>query len=130
MAGGNDHLAALTEKLATFLETQRRIVTEFERSLANSRHFLELANLSMEREPENTVAMLRQILEIDLVGHLENQFETFESMEQVLPGEAGPSEISAGEWEELRQRYRELLEEAQQQRAETENLLHAIEGNG
>ncbi|NIT63960.1 MAG: hypothetical protein GWO39_09295, partial [Gammaproteobacteria bacterium] len=44
-----------SEKLAAFVGTHRRIVADFGRSLANARHFLKLAERSLEREPEETV---------------------------------------------------------------------------
>ena len=81
-------LKNLTEKVETYLDFHGRVVAEFERSLGNARHFLELATLSLEREAETTVTMLEQIREIDISGHLAAQFEEFKEMTEMLPGGA------------------------------------------
>ena len=122
---------ALRERLAAFLASQQQILSEFQRSLANARHFVELANLSMEKEPENTVTMLKQLQDIGLADHLETQFENFEAMERNLPLVSRMEETATqeGEWEDVRTKYGELLEEAARQTKETEFLLHATEGN-
>lgn len=122
---------ALRERLAAFLASQQQILSEFQRSLANARHFVELANLSMEKEPENTATMLKQLQDIGLADHLETQFENFEAMERNLPLVSRMEETATqeGEWEDVRTKYGELLEEAARQTKETEFLLHATEGN-
>ncbi len=122
---------ALRDRLAAFLASQQQILSEFQRSLANARHFVELANLSMEKEPENTATMLKQLQDIGLADHLETQFENFEAMERNLPLVSRMEETSTevGEWQDVRIKYTELLEEAARQTKETEFLLHATEGN-
>ncbi|HEX9841623.1 MAG TPA: hypothetical protein VGC20_02690, partial [bacterium] len=107
-----------TQKMAMFVGTHRRIVADFGRSLANSRQFIRLADRSLEREPEETVTMLEQIREIDLLGNLSSQFDEYRNIASLfLPGETPPEHDSPllTEVSELQQQYEALLEEAEGQ---------------
>ena len=113
-----------------FLRIHRRIVSDFERSLKNSRQFIKLAHRSLEREPQNTVHMLEQILEIDLLGHVTRQFEEFESVLARLPPDLAGSEPAApdegAQFQSLRLRYEDLLRDAESQAEEIQKLLSAL----
>jgi len=118
-----------TEKMAEFVGTHRRIVADFGRSLANARHFLKLADRSSEREPEETVTMLEQIKEIDLLGHLTNQYEEYRNIAGfVLPAEAPPEHDSPLliEVADLQRQYEALLEEAEDQMEAIDKLIFAL----
>ena len=109
-----DSLAFL-EKLNTFVEFHRRVLSDFERSLANARHFLNIARHSVEQEPENTVSMLTQIREIGLLQHLNKQYEEFEQMAATLHGMEFNQDKLAGSLDTLRDHYDEILAEAEEQ---------------
>lgn len=121
----------LSEKMAAFVGTHRRIVEDFGRSLANARQFLRLADRSMEREPEETVTMLEQIREIDLLGHLSTQIEEYRSIAGFfLPGEGAAPEHDNPllvQVAELQQQYEALLEEAEGQMEAIEKLLGTLQ---
>lgn len=119
-----------TQKMAMFVGTHRRIVADFGRSLANSRQFIRLADRSLEREPEETVTMLEQIREIDLLGNLSSQFEEYRNIASLfLPGETPPEHDSPllTEVSELQQQYEALLEEAEGQMEAIEKLLVTLQ---
>ncbi len=118
-----------SEKLAAFVGTHRRIVADFGRSLANARHFLKLAERSLEREPEETVEMLEQIKEIDLLGHLGTQYEEYQTVAALFlaPDSAAPDHPLVGEVAELQQKYEALLEEAADQMETLDRVLFALQ---
>jgi len=118
------------EKMAAFVGTHSRIVDDFERSLANARQFLRLADRASEREPEETVQMLEQIKEIDLLGHLSTQFEEYRAIAAfLLPADAPPEHDSPliGQVAELKLKYEALMEEAEGQMESIEKLLFALQ---
>ena len=125
---GNDR-ETLSEKLTTFLTTHRRIVDEFERSLKNAQYFLELAQRSMEREPEETVAMLEQIKEIDLLGHLSRQWEEYQNVAGFLKTPNPPLEDDGllRQSKHIEGRYEELLRAAEAQLEEGDRLLFSLQ---
>lgn len=123
----------LTEKVSAYLETHHKITTDFERSLRGARHYVELAKLARDKEPEETAALLEQIREIDLLGHLQTQLEAFEDISGFLPSGEAPAENEPSEDEkeginqiqEIRNRYDVMLEEAEdQQEAISELMLY------
>lgn len=119
-----------SEKMTAFVGTHRRIVADFERSLANSRHFIRLADRSSEREPEETVMMLEQIKEIDLLGHLSAQYDEYRNIAGLLPPEDGaPQQDSplTAEVAELQTQYEALLEEAEGQMEAIDRLLFNLQ---
>jgi hypothetical protein len=122
-------LQIFKDKVAAYLETHRKIIAEFERSLRNARHFIELANLSRERERDSTVTMLEQIKEIDLLGHVNTQFDAFREVSDLLPQEANNAEVleAKGNVDELNERYELLLEEAEQQQDTIREIIQALE---
>ena len=122
-------LKNLTEKVETYLDFHGRVVAEFERSLGNARHFLELATVSLEQEAETTVVMLEQIRDIDISGHLAAQFEEFKEMTEMLPGKTRPGfpDSRASDLSALGRQYEQLLEEAEQQRETLDRLLFTIQ---
>ena len=117
-----------SEKLESLLESHRRFAAEFEQSLGNARHFIALADRAMEKEPEDTVSMLNQIREIDLLGHLQRLAEEFESVRATLA--ASPFWEDArgfdGELDDLADRYETLQREASEQLHGIERLLNAV----
>jgi hypothetical protein len=120
------------EKMAAFVGAHRRIVADFGRSLANSRNFITLAGRSMEREPEQTVTMLEQIREIDLLGHLGSQYEEYRAIAGLyLPGEAPPEHDSPllEQVVELQTQYEGLMEEAEGQMVAIEKLLFTLQNH-
>ncbi len=115
----------INEKLTAYLETHHKIVGDFERSLGNASHCIELAKLAKDQEPENAVTMLEQIKEIDLLGHVHTQFEAFQEFAGLMP-EPSPDEDAqeeSGGIERLRERYELLLEEAELQQEVMEDLV-------
>ena len=84
-------LQAINEKVAAYLESHRKITGDFERSLRNARRYVELAEVAKDKEPAETVTMLEQIREIDLRGHLQNQFDAFQEISSLL----GPEVVRA-----------------------------------
>lgn len=117
------------EKMAAFISIHRRILAEFGRSLANARHFLKLAGRSLEREPLETETMLEQIKEIDLLGHLTNQFEEYRSISALLlPPHTSVTDIELqGQIAEIQTKYEGLLEEAEDQMEAIDNLLATLQ---
>jgi hypothetical protein len=119
-----------SEKMAAFVGAHRRIVEDFGRSLANARQFIRLADRAMEREPEETVVMLEQIREIDLLGHLSTQFEEYRNIAGFfLPPDAPPEHDSPllSQVADLQSRYEALLEEASGQMEVIEKLLFTLQ---
>lgn len=119
-----------SEKMATFVGTHRRIVADFQRSLANAQHFIELANRSQEREPEETVTMLEQIREIDLLHHLNVQYEEYRNIAGFfVPEEGAPEHDSPliGAVADLQHQYEALVEEAEGQMEAIETLLTTLQ---
>lgn len=119
-----------SEKMATFVGTHRRIVDDFERSLANARHFIQLADRSMEREPDETVAMLEQIREIDLLHHLTIQYEEYRNIAGFfVPAEGEPEHDSPliSAVADLQHQYEGLLAEAEGQMETIEKLLTTLQ---
>ncbi len=122
-------LEIFNTKIAAYLETHRKTVGEFERSLRNSRHFIDIAGLAREKEPENTASMLEQIEEIDLLGHLNSQFDAFRDISNLLPENAENQQtLEAQEKvEHLREKYESLLEEAEIQQESIREMMKALE---
>jgi hypothetical protein len=119
-----------SEKMAAFVGAHRRIVADFQRSLANARQFIRLADRSMEREPEETVVMLEQIREIDLLGHLSTQYEEYRNIAGFfLPAEGAPEHDSPllAQVTELQRQYEALLEEAEGQMEAIEKLIFTLQ---
>ena len=118
---------AFEERLESFLAMQQRIVADFERSLANARRFIELARVAISREPDETAAMLEQVREIDLLRHVGEQFENFQSIAAMLADAQGPpgSGPQGGMIANLRKRYEALLQEAE---AQAERIATTIGG--
>ena len=120
-------LQAINEKVAAYLETHRKIAGDFERSLRNARHYVELAEVAKDKEPAETVTMLEQIREIDLRGHLQTQFNAFKEISSLLGPEEPDGEQPEGpdKIQEMRDRYDLMLEEAEEQeQAITELMLY------
>jgi hypothetical protein len=118
--------AEFGEKLEALLNDHRRFIDQFEQSLRNARHFIALADRSMESEPEDTIAMLNQIREIDLLGYLQRLAEEFDAIRASLAAspfwqEAG---LFSGELDELAARYEALQEEAASQLNGIDALLN------
>lgn len=113
-------------KLETLIEDHRRFIVQFEQSLRKARHFITLADRSMEGEPEDTISMLNQIREIDLLGYLQKLAEEFEMVRTTL--------ATSPYWEDARSftpdlddvasRYETLQAEAADQLGGIEALLH------
>lgn len=118
---------AITDRLSAFLATQQRIVADFQRSLNNARHFIDLAGVSLEREPENTEIMLEQVLEIDLLRHVTEQFENFQSVAAMLSAAQGPLEADAGALREVQEGYEALIREAEGQAERISALLQTLQ---
>ena len=119
-----------SEKMAAFVGAHRRILEDFGRSLANARNFIRLADRSIEREPEETVVMLEQIREIDLLGHLSTQFEEYRNIAGFfLPADAAPEHDSPllAKVAEIQVQYETLLEEAAGQMETIEKLLFSLQ---
>ena len=118
-----------SDKMETVVADHRRFISEFEKSLASAAHFIELADSSMETEPENTVTMLRQIREIDLVGHIRRLAEEFDGMQSFLI--ASPMEGETGSFREdlaaLADDYETLNEEANSQLDRIDRLIGALD---
>jgi ferritin-like metal-binding protein YciE len=120
--------SAMAEKVEHYLVTHRRIVKDFERSLANARHFIKLAELALEKEPANAVQMLNQIREVDLLGHLTQQLEEFQSLSASLPAALPQQEEQtlARRLSSVRERYETLIREAEQQVEDIDKILDGL----
>ncbi len=116
------------QRAAAFLATHQRIISDFERSLKNARHFIKLGERSLEQEPEATIQMIEQVREIDLLGHISRQFEEYQSVAGLLPGMDGEVEAESVQdrIRALRLRYEQLVEEAESQAEEMEKLISAL----
>ena len=117
----------LLEKAQTFLEFHRKVVGDFERSLANARHFINLASQAVEQEPENTVAMIEQIQEIDLVSHLTKQYEEFQHMTGQLDSLKVDEKRIQASISTLREQYEEIMAEAEEQAGIMEVMLASMQ---
>ncbi len=120
-------LQVIDEKVAAYLDTHRKIAGDFERSLRNARHYVELAEVTKDKEPAETVTMLEQIREIDLLGHLRNQLDAFEEISGLLGAGEPDGEEPEGSHniQEMRARYDLMMEEAEEQeQAITELMLY------
>ena len=117
------------KKMSAFVLAHQRIIEEFGRSLANSHHFLELAARAKDKEPLETVSMLEQIREIDLLGNLNFQFEEYRGIAGLLPPSTTTEDDLAlrGDVAELESKYEGLLEEAQKQMEQLETLLSTLQ---
>ena len=117
------------DKVGAFLETHRRVVEEFRTSLANAQHFIELARLAMEREPENTLIMLEQIKEVDLVRHLNAQMDAFLEVADLVPNDVVSQQFPnrEAELEELQHEYERMLEQAEEQLESINGMIEALE---
>ena len=118
-----------TEKMNAFVHAHRRIIEEFGRSLANANHFLRLAGRSIDKEPLETVSMLEQIKEIDLLGNLNSQVEEYQGIASfLLPPNTPVDDLALqGEVAELETKYEGLLEEAEKQMEQLENFLSTLQ---
>ena len=125
------NLDALHDKVTSYLDTHERILGEFRVSMDNAQNFLELAKLSADREPENTVIMLEQIKEIDLFGHLTRQYEVFREVTDMIPsGSDDPStQLQAERFEDLDLQYEAMLADAEAKTEQLEQLLAQLQGN-
>ncbi len=121
----------LDEKLEHFLSGHRRILEQFDRSLENARHFIALANKSREQEPLETLEMLEQIREIDLLNHLQVQFEEFQQIASFFRSDPGGRIEGAtmNEINGLEERYESALREAEGQMTEIEQLLFTMQNH-
>ena len=125
-------LEAVEERARAFLKTHHRIVSDFERSLKNARHFIKLADRSLEQEPDGTITMIEQIREIDLLRHVTQEFEEYQTIEAMLPPVLtleDPASSAAGlrgEIKSMRARYESLVQEAESQAEEMEKILSAL----
>lgn len=117
----------LLEKAQTFLEFHRKVVADFERSLANARHFINLAGQAVEQEPEDTVAMIEQIQEIDLLGHLSKQYEEFQQMAASLNTLKVDEHRVLASVTVVREQYEEILAEAEEQAGIMEVMLASMQ---
>jgi hypothetical protein len=117
---------AITDRLDGFLTAQQRIVADFDRSLRNARHFIDLAGVSLEREPDNTETLLEQVMEIDLLGHVTEQFENFQSVSALLVAAQSPLETESGALGTVQKRYEALLQEAVNQAEHISTLLTTL----
>jgi hypothetical protein len=117
---------AITDRLEAFLATQQRIVGDFERSLGNARHFIDLAGVSLEQEPASTGTLLEQVMEIDLLRHVTEQFENFRSVAALLSAAQGPLETDAGALQPVLKRYEALVQEAEIQAERIATLLTTL----
>lgn len=117
------------EKMNAFVRAHQRIIEEFGRSLVNATHFLKLADRALEKEPLETVSMLEQIREIDLLGNLNSQVEEYRGIAAfLLPPNAPVDDLALqGEVAELETKYEGLLEEAEKQMEQLENLLSNLQ---
>lgn len=121
----------LTEKVSAYLESHNKITEDFEKSLSNARHFVELAKLATDKEPGETVTMLEQIQGIDLLGHLRRQLEAFEEISDLVHTNEDPEQEESGLEEsdkmdriqEVRNRYDLMLEEAEDQQEVIAELM-------
>lgn len=118
-----------SEKMIAFVHAHHRILEEFGRSLANSNHFLQLAGRALEKEPLETVSMLEQIKEIDLLGNLNTQFDEYRGIAGLLLPPNTPVDNLAlqGEVAELESKYEGLLEEAEKQMERLEVMLSTLQ---
>ena len=125
------NIQAFYEKISTYLESHQKIVGEFRKSLENAQNFLELAKLSSEQEPENTIEMLEQIKEIDLLGHLGRQFEAFQEVGATIPANSlDPAvQLQTEKFDDLEKQYEDLLEQAEDQLGLLDDLLAQLVGN-
>ena len=125
------NLGAFHDKISAYLESHQKIVGEFHTSINNAQNFLELAKLSIEQEPENTIEMLEQIKEIDLLGHLTRQFEAFQEVTSAIPvNSQDPGvKLQLEKFEDLENQYEGLLEQAEAQMELLELLLAQLVGN-
>ena len=117
---------AITDRLEAFIATQQRIVADFDRSLTNAKHFVDLAGVSLEKEPGNTEIMLEQVMEIDLLGHITEQFENFQNLATLLAASKGPLETDTDALNALQQRYEVLVQEAEAQSERISSLLSTL----
>lgn len=117
------------EKVEAFIQTHQQIVADFEGSLANARHFLELAGRSMEQEPEETVSMLEQIKEIDLLGKLATQYEEFQAMSGFLRPPNTPVDDAriGGTLNAMENSYQKLIEESEKQMDEIDRIVSSLQ---
>jgi hypothetical protein len=106
---------AITDRLEAFIATQERILADFDRSLRNARHFIGLAGVAMEKEPHHTGIMLEQVMEIDLLRHVTEQFDNFQSVAAMLAAAPGPLEADPQALNALSARYEALVQEAEEQ---------------
>ena len=124
-----DDARSFADRLTTLLGDHRRFVAEFEGSLSNAGQFIALADRAMEHEPEDTASMLAQILEIDLLGHVQKLSEEFQSVRGFLA--SSPFEDEAGGYAEemssIEERYDALEQQAAQQVERIETLLRVLE---
>lgn len=118
-----------TEKMIAFVHAHHRIIEEFGRSLASANHFLRLAERSFEKEPLETVSMLEQIREIDLLGNLNSQVDEYRGIAGfLLPPNTPVGDLGLqGEVAELETKYEGLLEEAEKQMGQLENILSTLQ---
>jgi hypothetical protein len=118
--------SAITDRLEAFLTMQQRILADFDRSLRNARRFIDLAEIAIEKEPANTQTMLEQVLEIDLLRHVTEQYENFRGVAALLAVAQGPLETDTGALNGMRKRYEALVQEAEHQAERISALLNTL----
>jgi len=120
--------AAFGRKLKSLVTSHRRFIEQFEHSLKSSKHFLSLADRSMEHEPESTIDMLQQIREIDLLGHLQRLSEEFDGLRGALAASPywSESESYQAELSNLAERYEAMQSEAADQLSRIDTLLQVL----
>ena len=115
-------------KVKAFLKAHQKIVDEFENSLSNANQFLELATISVEKEPLETLSMLEQIREIDLLGHLTRQYEEYQNVAGFFTSAEPQVEIEdlKAQLGAVLSRYQSLMHQAEGQMERIEELLGTL----
>lgn len=114
-----------SEHMQKFARVHQEIVEQFVRSVEKAEHWVKLACLSREKEPQATLDMLRQIMEIDLLGNLSGQKEEFEKIYTVLPEKA---RFVYKNVENLALNYKELIQRTESLHQEMYQLVQELEG--
>ena len=123
---------ALFKKAEKFISLHLRVVEDFERSLANANHCLNLARLGVESEPVEALAMIEQIEGFELFSHLQQQFDSYESVSNLLEREfqmprfKKQAQSMQEELPKLRERYLEQLREAETQKQISQLLIEKL----
>jgi hypothetical protein len=125
-------IEAFETRAREYLLVHRRIAGDFERSLKNARQFIKLASRSLEQEPDGTIQMLEQIREIDLLGHVTQQYDEYQGVMALLPQDLVqgdptlPDSRVQSEIKAMRARYEAIVQEAESQAEDLEKILSAL----